>query len=99
MKVGLLDKYAFLHFLAGMIVYALGFRMTTWFVAHSLFEFVQSTKQGQKIIDQLDFLSKNKDTPETMINKLGDHMMAVLGWLAAYYLDGIRTRFGRERLS
>ena len=37
----LLDQYTYLHFAVGIIVYFWGLSFTSWFIIHSLYEYIE----------------------------------------------------------
>ena len=47
----LFDQYTYLHFATGIIAYFWGVDLVTWTVIHILFELVENTVVGMKIIN------------------------------------------------
>ena len=88
METRFIDQYAILHFSAGVIAYFLKIDISLWFILHAIFELIQGTRTPVPFINK-NILSwpSGVYTPETMINRLGDQLMATLGWLCAYWLD------------
>ena len=43
MESRLLDQYTYLHFAVGIIVYFWGLSFTSWFIIHSLYEYIEIT--------------------------------------------------------
>lgn len=78
------DKYSLLHMAVGIVVYYWNIPFTLWFVIHALFEYLENTRTGMKIINNFTFWPGGKDHADKLINRLGDHFYALLGW---YFAD------------
>lgn len=88
------DQYSILHFATGIIVYFWNFSLRTWILLHLLFELVENTNQGIKIINKyLWFWPGGKPMSDTIINSIGDTTFAIFGWLFAYYMDYIGSKY------
>jgi hypothetical protein len=96
MGLKLLDQYSYLHFAVGIIAYFWGITFTTFLIMHVLFEFIENTKFGMKIINT--YFDKiwpgGKSISDSIINITGDNLCALLGWISAYYLDKIGNQRG-----
>lgn len=91
----LLDQFSYLHFAVGVVVYFWGITLGQWFVAHSLFEISENTQIGMNIINTVfkGYWPGGKSYADYPINILGDTIAAILGWLSAYYLDQIGSKY------
>lgn len=82
------DKYTYLHFAVGIVVYFWNISLLNWIILHIIFELLENTQNGVYIINQyIKFWPGGKPKPDAIINSVGDFFGAVLGWLSAYYLD------------
>ena len=97
MENRLLDQYTYLHFAVGIIVYFWGLSFTSWFIIHSLYEYIEITQLGTYIINKyFSFIwpGGGKHKAETFFyNGFGDTTGAIIGWLSAYYLDKIGNKY------
>jgi hypothetical protein len=48
-----LDQYTYLHFAVGIIVYFWNISLLNWIILHTIFEFLENTKTGMKLINNL----------------------------------------------
>jgi len=82
------DRYTYLHFAMGVVVYFWNISLVNWVIIHTLFEFLENTQVGMNIINNyIVFWPGGKPTSDTFINNIGDTFGAILGWLSAYGLD------------
>lgn len=88
MGTKLFDKYTYLHFCTGAIMYFWGFSLTNWFILHTIFEVLENTKTGMNIITNV-FTSwpGGKPYPDSLSNNIGDTIGAMLGWLSSYIIS------------
>ena len=77
------DEYSLLHFATGVIVYYWGMSLTTWIIIHILFEYLENTQLGIKIINKVTLWPGGKDKPDSLINRIGDIFYGILGWMVA----------------
>ena len=77
------DKYSLLHFATGVVVYYWGMSLTAWIIIHIIFEYVENTQLGLKIINKITLWPGGKDKPDTLINRTGDIFYGLLGWAVA----------------
>lgn len=84
-----MDKYTYLHFAVGVVMYYLGFSLTLTIVLHIIFEVVENTPEGIRFINRYMawFWPGGKDEPDASINMIGDTCGAALGWLSACTVD------------
>lgn len=88
----LFDQYTYLHFAIGIITYYWDIRLLNWIIAHTLFEWLENTEIGIKIINKTTFWPGGKPYADSLINSIGDSFGAIAGWISAYYLDKIGTQ-------
>lgn len=93
------DQYSFLHFCVGAVAYFWRLSLRSSFLIHLVFELVENTPTGMKIINKL-FVGEGpltwpggKDRPDGWVNMVGDNVFFVAGWIVAQQLD----RVGSER--
>jgi hypothetical protein len=95
MGKNIVDQYAYLHLATGIITYFWGISLMNWIVLHTIFEIVENTTYGISIINKyFTFWPGGKPYPDSMLNRVGDTIFAILGWMSAYYLDKIGTKYG-----
>jgi len=88
MGAQIFDQYTYLHFAVGIIAYFWNISLLYWIVLHIIFEFVENTQMGINIINKyLVFWPGGKPKPDSIMNRLGDTIGAIIGWVSAYYLD------------
>lgn len=88
------DQYTYLHFAVGIVVYFWNISLLTWVSLHTIFEVLENTQMGINIINQyIIFWPGGKPKPDTVVNSIGDTVGALLGWLSAYYLDKLGTKY------
>lgn len=86
----MLDQYSLLHFSVGVIMYFWGISFNTWFTLHLLFEIVENTHVGMNIINKyITMWPGGKPYADSTINSVFDQVLALLGWMLAFYLDKI----------
>ena len=85
-----LDQYSLLHFASGVIAYFFDISWGMWFLLHTIFEFVENTNTGIDIINNyITIWPGGKPEPDSFVNSIGDTILAMVGWLCAFYLDQI----------
>jgi len=89
------DQYTYLHFAVGIIVYFWGISLKNWIIIHTLFEIIENMDMGILLINKyFTFWPGGKPYPDVFINKMGDTIGAIVGWLSAYYLDKLGNNNG-----
>lgn len=88
----LFDQYTLLHFAVGCIAYFWEFRLIPSMIIHTLFEAIENTSQGMKLINSFPFWPGGKYYSDSPINSIGDTIGFFLGWVISYYLDKIGTK-------
>ena len=80
------DRYSLLHFASGIIAYYWGISFATWFIIHLLYEYLENTKQGMKIINKIKLWPGGKEKADTILNSIGDQFYGLLGWLFTFFI-------------
>jgi len=90
----LIDQYTYLHFASGIIAYFWNISFKNWIMLHTIFEILENTNFGIKVINKFYYWSSfKKSYPDSLINILGDTLGASLGWLTAFYLDYLGHKY------
>ena len=88
------DQYTYLHFSVGVVAYFFGINLKNWIILHILFEIIENSNLGIKVINQyIKFWPGGKPKADTFINIIGDIIGAILGWVSAYYLDNLGAKY------
>ena len=91
----LLDQYSFLHFSIGVVSYFWGINFILWILLHTIFEIIENTKVGIYIINNyILYWPGGKPKADSFMNMIGDSIGAILGWLAAQYVDKYGNKKG-----
>ena len=81
----IVDKFTYLHFGSGVVIYYWGVSLVWWLLLHTVFEILENTKHGVYFIDNyLTIWPGGKKAPDTLINSVGDTIAGLFGWLSAY---------------
>lgn len=84
------DKFSYLHFGVGLIVYYWGLSLVNWIIIHFLFEIIENTKYGIFFIDKYFTLwPGGKKFPDSYINIFSDNIFAIIGWVSSYIICNI----------
>ncbi len=88
-----LDQFSLLHFSTGVIMYFWGFSLLTSFILHTLFEIIENTPFGIRLINTqfAGIWPGGKPKADDILNILGDTLVFVIGWYSAYKLDTYGT--------
>ena len=78
------DRFSLLHMSTGIISYYWGSSLYVWFIIHLLFEYLENTHIGMKLINKLPIWPGGKDKADNMTNRIGDQFYATIGWYLAY---------------
>ena len=90
----LFDQYTLLHIAVGVVAYFWGLNIVSWLILHTIFEIIENTEFGIKIINKyITFWPGGKPYADYNINIFGDTFGALIGWGLAYYLD----KFGEKQ--
>ncbi len=83
-----MDQYSLLHFAVGVVSYFWGLSLWSWVVIHFVFEVVENTEWGMWVINSyIRIWPGGKPYADSLLNRFGDIIFGVLGWLVAYGLD------------
>ena len=95
MGLNFLDQYTYLHFASGLIAYFWGLRLKTLIISHIIFEIIENTQIAITLINKYIYKISpmRKNYPDSYINRHGDTIGAIIGWLSAYYLDKIGNKY------
>ena len=88
------DQFTYLHFASGIIAYFWGLPIYLWFILHTIFEILENSKFGIKLINKIFFWPGGKSKADSIINIFGDTIGAMIGWISAYYLDHLGHTYG-----
>ena len=85
------DQYSLLHFSMGVVAYFWSISLFVLIVIHIVFEYVENTQWGMNIINTyfIRWWPGGKPYPDNLLNQASDVVFSVIGWLVAYYLDGV----------
>lgn len=92
MGLQLFDQYTLLHFAVGCIFYFWGIRLFPSMIIHILFETIENTPWGMKLINSFSYWPGGKPYADSIVNSIGDSIGFFLGWVISYYLDKIGSK-------
>jgi hypothetical protein len=85
MGVAFTDQFSLLHFAVGVISRYWNISLLWLLVLHTLFEVVENTERGMMIINTyVPFWPGGKTHPDSIVNRIGDTVYSVLGWVVAH---------------
>lgn len=84
MGIHFTDKYSLLHFATGIIAYYWNISFVLWCIIHLLYEYLENTTKGMKIINKIKMWPGGKEKPDTILNSIGDQFYALLGWIFTF---------------
>ena len=89
MGVKFVDTFSLLHFASGIIAYYFNLDWWLWLLLHILFELVENTKMGIAFINDYFgwFWPGGKDKPDAIINRVGDVVFGMIGWIVAMIVN------------
>jgi hypothetical protein len=88
------DQFTYLHFASGIIAYFWGLPIYVWFILHTIFEILENSKFGIKLINKIFFWPGGKPKADSFINIVGDTIGAMIGWGSAYLVDNVGNKYG-----
>jgi len=94
MGLRLFDQYTYLHFATGVVVYFWNISLSVWILLHTVFEILENTEIGMKLINTFPIWPGGKPYADTIANSFGDTLGALMGWVSAYSLDNIGAKYG-----
>ena len=81
-----MDQYSLLHFAVGIISRYWNISFLWLAVLHTVFEFVENTSHGMKFINTwIPFWPGGKSHPDSVVNRVGDTVFSLMGWIVAHY--------------
>ncbi len=84
----LFDNYSLLHFAVGVVMYFWSVPLIVAFIASEIFEWAENTSIGMNFINNyITFWPGGKPYPDSMINRVGDTISLVVGWIVSYYVS------------
>ena len=83
------DRYSFLHFSVGAVAYYWDINLKNLIILHTLFEFLENTVEGIKLINKFKYWPGGKDKADSPLNILGDTISVILGWFVAYFINNV----------
>ncbi len=86
MGIHFTDKYSLLHFASGIIAYYWSISFVLWFIIHLLYEYIENTEQGMKIINKIKIWPGGKEKSDKILNSIGDQFYALLGWIFTHFI-------------
>lgn len=87
------DQYSILHFSVGVITYFWNVSFIVAALVHFIFEILENTTLGMKIINRYFIHSGyfswpgGKNASDTLTNTIGDNVFFILGFIISYYID------------
>ena len=78
------DKFSLLHFASGIIAYYWGISVLTWFLIHLIYEYIENTVYGMKLINKITLWPGGKECADTFVNSMGDQFYSLLGWIFTF---------------
>jgi len=88
MGVNFFDQFSLLHFSSGVLAYFWGLSPVAWFLLHLVFEIVENTPLGVYTINTyIWFWPGGKPQADSLLNSIGDHFFAILGYWVAMAMD------------
>lgn len=90
----LFDQYTLLHFATGVMAYFWGMSFTLFFLIHTAFELFENTETGINFINRwFTIWPGGKPQANSIINRIGDTIGAIIGWYTAYKLDTYGVKY------
>jgi hypothetical protein len=80
------DRYSLLHFATGIVAYYWDISFAMWFMVHAIFEYIENTSPGMRLIRKIKLWPGGKERADNMRNRAGDQFYGALGWIFAYFL-------------
>jgi hypothetical protein len=94
MGTKIFDQYTYLHFAVGIIAYFWNLSLKKWLMIHTIFEISENTQFGMDLINNnMSFWPGGKPKADAFINIIGDTIGTTIGWLSAYYIDKLGSKY------
>lgn len=79
-----IDQYSLLHFATGIVLYYWGVSLKNLTIGHIIFELIENTPTGINFINKhITIWPGGKLEPDFIINRIGDILFSILGWIIA----------------
>lgn len=89
-----LDQYSYLHLATGIIAYFWGITLPIWILLHILYEYVENLQCSIYVINRyIKIWPGGKTRPDPTLNRIGDVLSGIFGWISAYYLDNVGSYY------
>ena len=80
-----MDQYSLLHFAVGVISRYWDISLVWLLVLHTIFEVVENTAPGMRFINTwIPFWPGGKPQPDSILNRVGDTVFSLIGWVIAH---------------
>jgi hypothetical protein len=89
MGLGFSDRYSLLHFAVGIIAYFWNVSFVLWFTIHMIYEILENTNYGIKLINRFPYWPGGKEAPDSLLNSCGDQFYGMVGWLLGYIVSNL----------
>lgn len=90
----LIDQYSLLHLAVGVICYFWNLSFKTTVIGSIIFEELENTQFGMRIINRLPMWPGGKTYSDSLINRIGDTLSVALGYIIACYVDRLAVQYG-----
>jgi hypothetical protein len=88
MGTKLMDRFSYLHFAVGVVIYYFNVDLFTSVILHTIFEIIENSPFGINVINNYIIIwPGGKPSADTFINSVGDTIFFILGWLSGYYIS------------
>ncbi len=87
MGVNCIDQYSLLHFSVGVIFYFFGVSFPVSVIGHIVFEYLENTKDGMKLINNIKIWPGGKRKADSLTNNITDTIFFSMGWIIANIID------------
>jgi hypothetical protein len=81
------DQYSLLHFAVGILAYFWNVPFLWTIIIHTLFEFLENTKTGMRIINSFPLWPGGKTHADNFKNRVSDTIFTGIGWILSKELD------------
>jgi hypothetical protein len=97
MGLNIIDQFSYLHLASGIIAYYWGITLKMWTILHIIFELIENTPQGIHIINNyITFWPGGKPNADSINNSVSDIIFGILGWMSAYYINYLHTKYSKH---
>jgi hypothetical protein len=93
MGTKIIDQYSLLHLATGIVAFFWNISFKWWMLIHVIFELIENTKTGMKLINKFAYWPGGKPYADSSINMIGDNLFAAFGWLIAFGVNRISDKY------